>query len=181
MNRPKTIEIRESGMTFGPFREETIFHIERSRLYGHVNRGEGGVPTAEFVLLPGTASSSRNGSLWIVEAKSSSPRPQNQKEFRDFIEDIKQKFDCSLSLVMAAFLGRHASNSDIPRSFLEQDLSLVTITLILVIHGHEKKWLEPVSDALQKALKASARIWNFPPDRVVVLNDEMARERGFVQ
>ena len=64
-------------MVFGPFEEETVFHIEKSRLYRHVNRGEGNVPTAEFLLLHGLDASSTASSLWIVEAKSSAPQPGN--------------------------------------------------------------------------------------------------------
>lgn len=175
------MEIKESGMVFGPFKKEAVFHIEKSRLYRHVNRREGNVPTAEFLLLYGLDSSSTASSLWVVEAKSSAPRPGNNEDFKKFIQEINAKLTCSLSLTMAAFLGRHTSCNDFPKNFLKQAHIPITIKLILVLSGHKKEWLEPISDALQKTFKSTARIWNFLPEDVIVLNDEMARRRGLIK
>ena len=175
------MEIRESGMVFGPFEEEAVFHIEKSRLYRHVNRGEGNVPTAEFLLLHGLDASSTASSLWIVEAKSSAPRPGNVEDFKKFIQEINAKLASSFSLTMAALLGRHPSHNDLPRSFLKQAYASISIQLILVLREHKKEWLEPVSDALQKTFKSSASIWNFLPGDVVVLNDEMARKHRLIR
>ncbi len=181
MSQRQTIEIEESGMLFGPFQKETVFHIENSRLYSHVNRGEGSVPTAEFLLLHRLESSSTAPSLWIVEAKSSAPRPGNKEDFGTFIQGINAKLASSLILIIAAFLGRHPSHNDLPMSFLTQNYSSISIKLILVLRGHKKEWLEPISDALQKTFKSTARIWNFHPEDVVVLNDEMARKQKLIR
>ena len=140
-------------MVFGPFEEETVFHIEKSRLYRHVSRGEGSVPTAEFLLLHGLDASSTASSLWIVEAKSSAPRPGNVEDFKKFIQEINAKLASSFSLTMAALLGRHPSHNDLPRSFLKQAYASISIQLILVLREHKKEWLEPVSDALHKNIQ----------------------------
>ena len=144
-------------MVFGPFEEEAVFHIEKSRLYRHVNRGEGNVPTAEFLLLHGldasSTASSTASSLWIVEAKSSAPQPGNEEDFKKFIQEINAKLAGSFSLTMAALSGRHPSHNDLPQSFLKQAYASISIQLILVLREHKKEWLEPVSDALQKNIQ----------------------------
>jgi len=181
VNRKKTVVIKESGMEFGPFDEEVFFHIEKSGLYQHVNSG-GGVSAAEFLLLRcKTPSSAEASSLWVVEAKSSSPRPESNIRFREFIEEIKSKLHDSLCLAIAALMGRHASRCDLPERFHEQDWSSIGIKLVLVINGHDKKWLEPVSDALQKTFKPIAMIWGFSSGDVVVINDEMGVRHGLVR
>jgi hypothetical protein len=78
-------------------------------------------------------------------------------------------------------MGRHASRCDLPERFHEQDWSTIVIKLVLVINGHDKKWLEPVSDALQKTFKPIAMIWGFSSGDVVVINDEMGVRHGLVR
>ena len=169
-------------MAFGPFDEDSVFHIEKSRLYCHVNLGRGQVPTAELLLLKKPAPAlSKSPSLWLVEAKSSSPRPENNMRFKDFIGEVKAKLNSSLCLFAAALLGRHTEYCDLPDGFLKQDFSALEIKLILVLRGHKKEWLEPVSDALQKSLWSAARIWGFPSGNVVVINDEMAKRLRLIE
>jgi len=57
------------------------------------------VKMAEFLLLQQPEDDSPV--VWIVEAKSSSPWPQSQADFDNFIEEIRQKLSNALSL------GRH--------------------------------------------------------------------------
>ena len=84
---PETITIDESGMTFGPYPSEHCFHIEKSALYTDIRQG---VKMAEFLLLH--ADSDRPAMLWVVEAKSSSPRPKNDPGFGQFIMEIREKW-----------------------------------------------------------------------------------------
>jgi len=77
--------IVESGMTFGPFNPEDVFHIENSETFRKLEN----VKTVEFVLCKQKAN---NNELWLVEAKQSSPMPGNNVSFKDYIEEIEQKF-----------------------------------------------------------------------------------------
>lgn len=104
-----------------------------------------------------------------------------EEDFKKFIQEINAKLAGSLNLAMAALLGRHPSHNDLPRSFLKQAYASISIQLILVLREHKKEWLEPVSDALQKTFKSTARIWDFLPGDVVVLNDEMARKHRLIR
>jgi len=98
----ETITIDESGMTFGPYPSGHCFHIEKSALYTDIRQG---VKMAEFLLLH--ADRDRPTMLWVVEAKSSSPRPKNDPDFGQFIMEIREKWINVLSLVLASRLGRH--------------------------------------------------------------------------
>ena len=75
-----TDPIIESGMTFGPYPVGHCWHIEKSKVYA---KNKQGVKMAEFLLL-------KKNAIRIIEAKSSSPRPETQKEFDQFIQDIQQ-------------------------------------------------------------------------------------------
>jgi hypothetical protein len=76
-----TQPIIESGMTFGLYPEGHCFHIEKSQTYQDIQEG---VKIAELLLLHPPNSPK----VWIIEAKSSSPRPETQPGFDDFIEEI---------------------------------------------------------------------------------------------
>lgn len=167
---PETITIDESGMTFGPYPSGHCFHIEKSALYTDIRQG---VKMAEFLLLH--ADSDRPAMLWVVEAKSSSPRPKNDPGFGQFIMEIREKWINALSLVLASRLGRHRqAGTDLPGSFKTFDLSRFDVRFVLVINGHRKSWLPPIQAALQRSLRPLVRTWNFAPTSVVVLNDELS-------
>lgn len=175
MNCPEPLI--ESGMTFGPFPEGSCFPIERSTSYKAI---EAGVKIAEFLLLR----QSRDNSpvVWVVEAKSSTPRPQSQPDFDEFIEEIRQKLSNALSLGLAACLGRHpASGEELSESFKNLDLGKVSFQLVLVINGHKDDWLPPLNDALSAALHSVVKTWALSPTAVTAINDGMARDYGLIQ
>ncbi len=167
------INITESGMTFGTYSAENCFYIENSRLY----RSMSGLKIAEFMLLR----YSKKGTpvIWIVEAKSSSPRPNlNAKQaFDDFIDEIQQKLTNSLSLWFAMRLQRHPKATDeLSEQFQAIDLANVDFRLVLVINGHQEEWLPPLQDALRKALLATVQTWALSPSAVLVFNHELAHQ-----
>ena len=86
----------ESGMTFGPYPDEDCFHVEASRTYQVIQRN---VQIAEFLLLRPRD----NGAslVWIVEAKSSTPRPGTTPNFGDFIGEIRDKLTNALAVGVA--------------------------------------------------------------------------------
>ena len=63
-------QIVESGMNFGPYPKGHCFFIEKSPTYKKIQNN---VQIAEFLLLH----YAKDGSpvVWVVEAKSSTPRP----------------------------------------------------------------------------------------------------------
>jgi hypothetical protein len=168
-----TEPISESGMTFGPYPEGHCFYIEKSKTYQKIKEG---VKIAEFLLLH----SQDESIVWIVEAKQSSPRPENQPNFDAFILEIQEKLTNALTLSVATCLKRHSTYEELPNSFQTLDLKKASFRLILVINGHPEEWLPPLQDALKKALKPTIKTWNLSATSVVVLNDKMARSQGLI-
>lgn len=171
-----TQRIVESGMEFGPYAEGRCFHIEKSESYKNI---EDHIKIAEFLLLH--ADEGKSPVLWIVEAKSSSPRPETRKNFDDFIAKIREKLVNAFSLGWACCLGRHqCAERELPDAFKKLNLSRVDLKFVLVIHGHRESWLPPLQDALRIALLSTVKTWAFSPTSVAVINDALAREYGLI-
>ncbi len=171
-----TLPINESGMTFGPFPPGHCFYIEESEIYKRVQHG---VQMAEFLLL--RPSPDKPPTIWIIEAKSSTPRPETQPNFDTFIQEIRDKLTNALSLGLAACLNRHPNQgNDISEVFRELDLSATQFRLILVVNGHNAAWLPPLRDALVNALRTTTKLWALSPNAVVVINDEIARSYNLI-
>ena len=62
--------IHESGVDFGPYREEELFHIEQSKLYQDLGQG---LKATEFVL-------QADNNIIFVEAKTNAPNPENKDD-----------------------------------------------------------------------------------------------------
>lgn len=161
--------ISESGMTFGPYDESKVYHLEVSNLYREISNAK----TVEFLLCI------RSNELSFIEAKSSSPKPEpkNNVDFENFISEIRDKFLHSLNLYYSAIQKRHKENNDIPPAFSDLDNETISINLILVIKGHQQEWLPPISDALSRALIPYASIWHF---NIAVINDLIAMKHGLI-
>lgn len=171
-----SITINESGITFGPYAESVCFQIEKSPIYTHLGKD---VKMVEFVLNRLTAGGEQV--FCLVEAKQSSPKPDNLTDFSTFISEISEKMIHGISLLLAILLNRHGSSEEIlPESMRSVDLSRCKARYILVINGHKEEWLPPIQDALRKSLRSMDTTWNFGPNTVVVLNDEKAAEYSFL-
>ena len=166
-----TEPIIESGMTFGPYPEGDCFYIEKSETYQKIKEG---VKIAEFLLLH----SQDKSIVWIVEAKSSVPRPETQPNFDDFLLEIQEKLTNALTLSVATCLKRHSTYEELPNSFQTLDLEKASFRLILVINGYPKALLPPLQDVLKKALKPTIKTWNLSATSVMVLNETLAREKN---
>lgn len=165
------IEINESNMTFGPFEESHIFHIEQSKLYR--SAGEN-IKTVEFLY-------SRDFSaISFIEAKSSSKKITDDTtvESNEFIDLVAEKFLHSFALYCSTLLGRHESSNDISEELLKIDISQAAINFFLVIHGHREEWLPPIREMLLKKLKPYRQIWDL---KIFVLNDAGAQEYRLVK
>jgi hypothetical protein len=169
--------IIESGMTFGPYDDGYCFYIEKSNTYKTIQEG---VQVAEFLLI--RTKNGQPSSIWVIEAKSSSPRPENSLDFDEFIDQIKEKLTNGLTLGVAMCLLRHKhAKAELPEPFQNLDLSQIGFRLILVINGHKESWLEPLQNALNKALLPTVKTWALLPTAVVVINDSMARQKGLIR
>lgn len=160
----------ESGMTFGPFPDEYVFLMEKSRLFNRCN----GVKTVEFVWRRKTRV------LCFVEAKSSSPieRADNVQEHETFMQEICSKFMDSLDLLLAGLLERKSGHEEIPSGIKTADYQNVQIKFVLILKGHERAdLLEALSIDLEKRLAASRSIWG---SQILVLNEQMAKELQFI-
>jgi hypothetical protein len=171
-----TEAIIESGMTFGPFPPGHCFYIEKSACYKKVQVG---VQMAEFLLL---RSQKQGPTVWVVEAKSSSPKQGTQPNFAAFIDEIRNKFTHGFLLAVAARLQRHpAAMGELPDAFKALDVQTLGFRFVLVINGHKQEWLAPLQEALSLALKPIVKTWALPADSVVVLNHELAQKHGLIQ
>ncbi len=131
--------IVESGMIFGPYEDGYCFYIEKSDTYKAI---QDGVKLAEFLLI--RSKNSQPSSIWVVEAKQSSPKPENLIDFENFIDEIKEKLTNGLTLGVAACLLRHKSSAnELPDQFRRLNLSETSFCLVLVIKGHPESWLPP--------------------------------------
>ena len=168
--------IIESGMRFGPYPEGNCFHIEKSKTHQAIQHG---VQIAEFLLLRDQGRG--QPVVWVVEAKSSSPRPETQPNFDGFISEIRDKWVNTFSLGWAACLKRHPSTvEELPDGFKTLDLSEADVRFVLVINGYPREWLVPLQDALGSALHATVKTWAFSPTAVAVINDAMAVRYGLI-
>ena len=85
-------------------------------------------------------------------------------------------------LLHAINLGRHHKvGKELPSGFHAIDFGTCEHRLLLVIKNAEKKWLPPIQDALQSALRSHVKLWSLGPKAVVVLNEEGARRQGFIK
>ncbi len=165
--------IQESGMNFGPFMDEHCFWIEDSAVYRKLQTG---VKIAEFLLLQPD-----QNSLFVLEAKISSPNPANGESryrFDDYITEIAEKLLNALTLGVALCFERHEdSNNEVPIGFKGLAFDTLKIKLILVIKDHTAEWLSPVNDALKRKLAATIKTW---PLDVIVLNELLAHRHGLL-
>ena len=167
-------------MTFGPYPAGHCFHIEKSIVYEKIQKG---VKIAEFLLL--RARDGKSPAVWVVEAKSSTPRSgpdvEKQKRFDEFIQEIREKFINAFSLGLAVRLDRHETACpELPEAFKTLDFSVADFYFILVVRGHKEAWLPDLRDAVAVALRPTIKTWALPSNAVMVLNDDMARNYGLI-
>lgn len=160
----------ESNMRF-QYEDESIYCIESADILAKIK----GCKACEFIAL-------KDNNILVVEAKSSSPKPQSQEDFDQYITDITQKFSDTILLYNAIRIGRHGelNLNEIPQNVREIELNNVNYCLYLIVHGHQLAWMQPIQDALKQSLKHLLRLWNIPERNVKAINDEIALEKGLI-
>lgn len=169
--------LEESGMKFGPFEEDAFWHVEDSSAYKAI---QDSVRMAEFVWV--CVGRKGRPALWVVEAKSSSPRPETQPNFEAFIHEVREKWVNAFSLSWACCLNRHSNRKEeLPATMQSLELAQTDVKFVLVVKDHKPDWLPPLKDALYRALRPTLKTWAFSDPGVVVLNEALAREYGLVR
>lgn len=169
--------IEESGMRFGGLEKERLFWIEHSDIY---NRLGDGIKTVEFIYL------SEKDNVLFVEAKQSCPNINNrddsedkQKKYERYYADVTDKFIDSLNVFATTALGRNEWSKDVGEEILQKNTYLKSgIKFVLVITEAEEGWLSGPKTELEFRLFRYRKIWKA---EVIVLNKEMAVERGLVE
>ena len=160
--------IHESGLRFACPGERTLF-LEKSSVYKSLGEG---IRTVEFILL------NEKNAILLVEAKSSSPRPDNHEDFDVFIREITEKFTHSIDIHFSLILKRLLDEKgELPDLLKSADYSTVNITLLLVINGHPIEWLAPIAEELRSKLRRHIKTWQL---KLTVINHEQAKEQGFL-
>lgn len=168
--------IPESGMQFGEYPEEQVFHLEKSSQYTEKLKPNG-VKSCEFILL-------RDSKLYFVKAKSSCPRQitadtaeEKKENYNAYIREIKLKMRHSLALYSNILLQRYGLD-DVSDLLRQTDMSGLQIILVLVVKRAKKEWLVPFQDVFRRELRAEMRIWKISD--FFVINEATAREKRFV-
>lgn len=157
------ITITESEMNFGPYKQDDVFYIEKSKIYGDITKN---VKIAEFLLKKDTT-------LIFIEAKSSvrNPKGENPEKFSIYIDKIAEKFNNSLDILLSAMLNRLSDENNELSQFTIEDLSNLDLTFCLVVKNAKKEYLLPVTFALKRKLSSKITIWKV---RINVINEDLA-------
>jgi len=158
-------QVVESGVTFGGYEEENVFHIEK--ILTDLQYGEG-VNKVEFILKQGV----KNSALWFVEVKSSIP-----KEAFDFFNEIKLKIIHSLTIYFCVVCGRHSALQSYLTDRMKRRTNLkLPIKLVLVIPKVPDSYLNLISDKFKKVLEVERKIWDIKYEDIIILNENRARK-----
>ena len=164
------MEFIESFMKFS-FSDDDIFRIEEDELVKDVEN----VKACECVVLI-------SENVALIEAKSSSPKIENEEKFQKFISDIGQKFADSLQLfsdIKSKEKGDEAFQR-LPVNLQNTQITTEAYKIYLIIHGHQLDWLLGLMDALRKELKDVVKQWNLRDSNVKVYNETTALENKLI-
>ena len=164
------MEFIESFMKFS-FSDDDIFRIEDDELVKDVEN----VKACECVVLI-------SENVALIEAKSSSPRVENEEKFQKFISDIGQKFADSLQLFSDIKSKKKGDEAflRLPANLQNTQIATEAYKIYLIIHGHQLDWLLGLMDALRKELKDVVKQWNLRDSNVKVYNEATALENKLI-
>lgn len=168
------ITIDESGVTFGPFPNDNIFLIEKSKFY---DNGRDKLKTVEFVYVNSSATN-----LLFLEAKTTAPNinnPASKEDIQIYLNDLEKKFHHSLAVTFGLIQGRHEDEIDEVSSKIKNvDLKTIKIVLTLVITNFKIEWLPEWQDLLNEEFRGLKRAWKNV--EIYVINKEIAKEKNLV-
>jgi len=169
--------IKESGMEFTTGNQDCFYYIEKSKSYQKIQEN---VKIAEFLYLRFPKG---KRVINIIEAKTSTPHVKNENRFNEYIDEVTQKFVNTFYMYIASILGRHKLTiTEMPQMLRTLDLSTADFSFVLVINNAEKEWLPDIKDAINKKMRMfiKNKIWVISPNPVIVLNAELALQKGII-
>jgi len=117
--------------------------------------------------------------VFLIEAKSSTPRPQNEEQFVTFVGEIAQKFKDSYTYYNSAHQKRQQPDM-VPPNLQSTPLARQNYEFCLIINGHLREWLPPVLDQLKIMMKKTLKLWGFDDACVKVVNEQGALSKGLI-
>ncbi len=165
--------ICESGMKFGPFPADTVIKMEKIPQYLYIQQN---MIMSEFIFYE-----REKHRLVSIEAKTTAPNPESKtstnpaERFKEYIIDIREKFENSLDLYV-----NMALKEELPKVFENIDYSSLEIVFVLVIKNHKKEWLKDVKDAMEMAVRSIIRTNSIWKCKVLVINEEMAKRKQLI-
>ena len=137
--------------------------------------------------------------IFLIEAKSSAPNPESKTEenskdetnkndnkdnnrktrFKEYIDEIAQKAMDSFTIFASIIID--IREGEIGEKLRNIDYSNIQFSLVLIIKNHEKEWCSQVKNELETSnLSKFSKVWNWGPQPILVLNEEMARKIGLI-
>ena len=153
------------------FSDEDVFRIEEDELV----KSTEGIKACECVVLI-------NENVALIEAKSSSPRIDNEEKFQAFISSIRDKFSDSLQL-FNDIKGKNKGEDAflrLPVNLRNSQLPSAAYKIYLIIHGHRLEWLPGLIDALRKEMKDVVKQWNLRDSNIKVFNEQSALDNRLI-
>ena len=165
------VSIIESGVTFGDFSEHDVYKIENSQ--GHKSLGQG-FKIVEFTYI-------NKNNLFVIEAKSTIPRPTNVDDYNKFWAEIFEKFENSLLLQLMGCLERNEIvQQELPTHHKKIQWNKTSIKLRLVIPEAPLEALPPLTDSFRQKVHKIKTLWNIPNDDIFVLNKAKALQENLI-
>lgn len=175
-NHNEPIIIQESGMNFGPFDSDQLFHIEACDLYQKTMRPNG-VAVTEFAVLT-------KGKLLFIEAKTSTPNykecnksQEKREKYDEYVTSIATKFRDSIDIYASILLKRNTCEQ-MPDHLAKKEFSDLPIVFVLVIKNAYPDSLRHFTEKFQQVLRPMMRIWNV--QNIAVIGEEQARRKGLI-
>jgi len=158
------MEFVESYMKFS-FEDDSLFRIEEDEL---VTSREG-VKACECVVSLGSNAA-------LIEAKSSSPKPQSGEKYQAFMQEIEEKISSSLALFRRIRNGEFGEKAlkRLPPKLRDHPVGGGKYAVYLIVHGNEIEWMPGLQDALREFLRSVIEEWGISDSNVKALNQEMA-------
>lgn len=164
------MEFNESFMRFS-FPEDDCFKIEEDDLV----RGRQGVKACECVVY-------LSGDVAFIEAKSSTPRPNNLQKLEEFLAAIVEKFQSSLEIYTGIKNGVYGEEtmSRLPKNLRNESQSFDHYRIYLIVYGHKLEWLPGLSDTVKDRLREVIASYAIKDSQIKVLNEELALDARLI-
>ncbi|MNH72659.1 hypothetical protein D3C73_248310 [compost metagenome] len=119
--------------------------------------------------------------FYIVEAKSSIPRPSSKLEYEKYWQEILEKMENALLLHAMAHVQRNtAAREELPENMATIDWKTINIKLRLVIPSIPDSHLPPITDAFRQTVKKLKKMWGIQDINIAVLNEGKARKNNLI-